>query len=320
MDRRTEQEYKQALDSLRYSSEGKERIMKNLMERQEQRPEKRKSIRPLRTVLIAAALCLALVGTAFSAASAVRQAHITYIDRDRFTKEYDEYLEEHGHSSAQYNDGHYTGADFNGWDAEDWESWWQNPGAELVEEIAGTARDGWTAKRVFKSDLSSTSYGLRLGQTYEEIRYQAERASDYGSLWSLWDLSWLEGRYAANSWGTFARTITCGDKLRFLALGGEYQDGETRFNIGFSWNSSFVHGDEYRVAGNQEFAELYTTRDGVEAAIEMDTSKTGKSVFWVNVWNGHNFFDMSGTQMELDELHDILDSLNLSALLEYAPE
>ncbi len=68
MDRRTEQEYKQALDSLRYSSEGKERIMKNLMERQEQRPEKRKSIRPLRTVLIAAALCLALVGTAFSAA------------------------------------------------------------------------------------------------------------------------------------------------------------------------------------------------------------------------------------------------------------
>ena len=87
MDRRTEQEYKQALDSLRYSSEGKERIMKNLMERQEQRPEKRKSIRPLRTVLIAAALCLALVGTAFSAASAVRQAHITYIDRDRFTVE-----------------------------------------------------------------------------------------------------------------------------------------------------------------------------------------------------------------------------------------
>lgn len=72
MDRRAEQEYKQALDSLRYSSEGKERIMKNLMEqqaeRQEQRPGKRKSIRPLRAALIAAALCLALVGTAFSAA------------------------------------------------------------------------------------------------------------------------------------------------------------------------------------------------------------------------------------------------------------
>lgn len=46
--------------------------MKNLMEqqaeRQEQRPGKRKSIRPLRAALIAAALCLALVGTAFSAA------------------------------------------------------------------------------------------------------------------------------------------------------------------------------------------------------------------------------------------------------------
>lgn len=312
-----ERDYREALDSLGFSGAEKERIMNHLMDRkavQQRRP------RPLRAALIAAAVCLALVGTAGAAVAAARQAHITYLDRDQFTKEYQEYLEKHGYSSSQYSDGRYDGSDFRGCDAAFWEDWWQNPDAELVEETAGTAGDGWTAKRVFKSDLSSTSYGLRRGQTYEEARYQAERVSDYGSLWGLWDLSWLEGHYATNPYGVFARTITYRDKLHFLALVGEYQDGETRFNIGFSWNGSFVRGDEYRVAGNKEFAELYTTPDGVEVAIEMDTSHTGKSVFWASVEGGHNSFSMSGTQMKVDALHDILDSLNLSALLEYTPE
>lgn len=276
--------------------------------------------RPLRMAVIAAALCAALVLTAGAAVVAARQTSITYLDRDQFMKEYNEYLEEYGQSSSQYSDGHYTGMDFNGWDVELWESWWRNPDAELVEELAGTAGDGWTAKRVFKSDLSSTSYGLRRGQTYEEARYQAERVSDYGSLWGLWDLSWLEEHYAANPCGTFARTITYRDKLRFLALGGEYQDGETQFNLGFSWNSSITYWDEYRMSGNKEYAELYTTPDGVVVDIEMDTSNTRKSVFWASVSGGHNSFSMFGTQMELDDLHDILDSLNLSALLEYQPE
>lgn len=76
MDRRTEQEYQQALDSLRFSSEGKERIMKNLMERQEREPVKGKRFRPLRMALIAAAVCLALVGTAGAAVYSVLTPHL----------------------------------------------------------------------------------------------------------------------------------------------------------------------------------------------------------------------------------------------------
>ena len=62
-----EREYRDALDGLRFSTEGKERMMKNLMEQQEQKPVKRRGIRPLRAGLIAACLCLALVGTAGAA-------------------------------------------------------------------------------------------------------------------------------------------------------------------------------------------------------------------------------------------------------------
>lgn len=64
---RLEQDYREALDGLRFSDAGKERIMKNLMEQQERETVKGKRFQPLRTALIAAAVCLALVGTAFAA-------------------------------------------------------------------------------------------------------------------------------------------------------------------------------------------------------------------------------------------------------------
>ncbi len=64
-----EREYREALDSLRFSDAGKERIMKNLTG---QRAEKKRTVRPLRAALIAAALCLALAGTAFAAGTVFR--------------------------------------------------------------------------------------------------------------------------------------------------------------------------------------------------------------------------------------------------------
>ena len=69
---RLEQDYREALDNLRFSDAEKERIMKNLMERQEREAVKGKRFRPLRTALIAAAVCLALAGTAFAASPTLR--------------------------------------------------------------------------------------------------------------------------------------------------------------------------------------------------------------------------------------------------------
>lgn len=68
MDRRTEQEYREALDGLRFSDGAKERMMNDLMEQQMQKePVKRRSVRTLRAGLIAAALCVAMLGTAGAA-------------------------------------------------------------------------------------------------------------------------------------------------------------------------------------------------------------------------------------------------------------
>lgn len=72
------EEYREALDGLRFSEAGKERIVTNLMEKQGQAPEKRRGVRPLRAALIAAALCLALVGTAL----AVHYFGVTIVEGD----------------------------------------------------------------------------------------------------------------------------------------------------------------------------------------------------------------------------------------------
>lgn len=71
---RFEQEYREALDGLRFSGEEKGRIMTNLMGQTAETPVKRRGARPLRVVLIAAALCAALVGTAFAASPGLREA------------------------------------------------------------------------------------------------------------------------------------------------------------------------------------------------------------------------------------------------------
>lgn len=71
------EEYRDALGGLRFSEEGKERIVKGLMEA-EGMPVKEKHFRPLRSALIAAAVCLALVGTAL----AVHYFGVTIVDGD----------------------------------------------------------------------------------------------------------------------------------------------------------------------------------------------------------------------------------------------
>lgn len=77
-----EREYKNALDEVRFSLEAKERMMNNLMNQQEQVLVRRGSFRPLRAGLIAACLCLALVGTAFAATAAYQLMVRVHADKE----------------------------------------------------------------------------------------------------------------------------------------------------------------------------------------------------------------------------------------------
>ena len=324
MDRRTEQEYKQALDSLRYSSEGKERIMKKLMERQEQRPEKRKSIRPLRTVLIAAAVCAALVMTAGAAVVSVRQTKTVYVDsreelwRLEYESDYDE-GERTERRGYVYDGREYRSA------AVDTDDWFNVYGEETPdEEIIGTEADGWTKMRTYSFE---SNWGSNMKSCYVQKRYLADRLSGFDSLWmsTPWDTAWVEEHYTAVpnsmiSCTSVEQTNFMGTVTTFCAA-GEFQ-GENGALFQISVNKMMAPNNDtiYWLTEGYDYTELYQTKDGVEVTVLMATSASGKPRCWAEFDAGYYSFDLDGVYLELDELHDILDSLNLSVLLENPPE
>lgn len=304
----TEQDYQKAMECFDPGPELRARVQAAA-----ERAEKpRARVRPLRTVLIAAAVCLALVGTAGAATLVLRQASI------RFFGSYEEAVEAH---KARQGDDAFDGVyglqedlkDYDELTPLDMELMWNGePGAALVEETVGTDGDGWTARRVFQYE--------RDGKTYRSTRYKAEAPSGYNSLWKSWDTSWLEEHYTSTAGETFFEQVETGGEIDRISVLGEFRgQGGTVFNVQYSWIGGTVWGDQYHLSNGYDHIETYTTADGVKVTIMTAPSHSGKTLFWADMLSGSGSFSMFGTQVELDELHTILDSLSLSRMLEYAP-
>lgn len=312
----TQRDYQKAMEEFTPAPGLRERVQAAV----EGRKALRARPRPLRAGLIAAAVCFSLVGTAGAVTLAARQARIQYLDREQFQKEYHEYLEKNGHSPDNYNASRPNGTDMNGITAEENDLWWQGPAGELLEEARGTSRDGWTAKRVFRYRGGHGYDGVWDEQReYVETRYLAPGLSGFNGLWAGLDTGWLEEHYTADPNGQHFRTISTGGEPFTVGFASYYGRGDTMFNLCYYWDRFQTHNDEYRVSSNYAFTEIYTTADGMEVAIEMDPTVSGKTEFWVTLYTGHHSFNMFGTQMELDDLHALLDSLSLSNLLNYDP-
>ncbi len=144
--------------------------------------------------------------------------------------------------------------------------------------------------------------------------YRADSLSDLKEQWGPadWNLDWLEQHYSAVP-GSHAAIHTKGTES--VELIGEYvgENGQI-FNLDYCYHPDWSAPDSYQLVDGYEVAEYYETDDGVSVAIEMAASKTGKSVFWVIFESEHTSFNMFGTQTSLEEIKDIVNSLNLSAL------
>ena len=183
-------------------------------------------------------------------------------------------------------------------------------GETLVEQAQGTPSDGWTRMRTTEYEED--------GRLLWDSHYQADGLAALTSLWDTGlELTWLEEHYTPNpgaGLATFHREA--GEELAatfYAELIGEYsgEDGQI-FNLQYVYEKGSEPLDQYRLA--EEYYEYYTTKDGVQAAIQMETSHTGKSLFWVDVSMWKINFSMFGTQVELNEIHAILDSLELSQM------
>ncbi len=123
---RNEREYQQAMDALRFSGEAKARMAASLTTEREERPVKAKRFRPLRTGLLAACMCLALVGTAFAAVYQLTvqissdEEHVRYIVYGEAVKHpLEDYSPEMQADYAAFDrskGGILPGRKFDGWD------------------------------------------------------------------------------------------------------------------------------------------------------------------------------------------------------------
>ena len=294
--------YQSELDRVRFTEAGKSALTDALLAEQAV-PAKQRGRGPwMKRGAIAALAAVLLVGTA--AAVGVSQGWVHFFSSE-------EILET---TIAETDAGYYVygGADYSELQSiqemADAAFTWAEERGTMVYQAQGTPSDGWT--RTWTEEFEED--GRLLWETY----YQADGLLPLDALWDTGlDLTWLEAHYTPVSDGGLAdfRRAAGEDDIFRAELVGEYQgeDGQV-FNLQYTYEKGSAPADQYQLVDG--YYEYYTTQDGVQAAIQMETSHTGKSMFWVTVYAREIGFSMTGTQVELEELHAILDSLKLSQL------
>lgn len=298
--------YQSELDRVRFTEAGKSALTDALLAEQAV-PAKQRGRSPWMKRSVAAALAaVLLVGTA--AAVGVSQGWVHFFSSE------EEILETTiaGTDGGTAGYGIYGGDDYGELQSiqemADAAFTWAEERGTMVYQAQGTPSDGWT--RTWTEEFEED--GRLLWETY----YQSDGLSPLDALWDTGlDLTWLEAHYTPVSDGGLAdfRRAAGEDDIFRAELVGEYQgeDGQV-FNLQYTYEKGSAPADQYQLVDG--YYEYYTTQDGVQAAIQMETSHTGKSMFWVTVYAGEIDFSMTGTQVELEELHAILDSLELSQL------
>lgn len=301
--------YQSELDQVRFTEAGKSALTDALLA-ERAAPAKQRGRGPwMKRGAIAALAAALLVGTA--AAVGVSQGWIHFFSSE------EEILQATlaGADGDTTGYGFYGGADYGELQSiqemADAAFTWAEEQGTLVQQAQGTASDGWT--RMWTEEYDED------GQLLWETYYQADGLSPLNALWDTGlDLTWLEAHYTPVSDGGLANfRRTAGedyDDAFHAELVGEYrgEDGQV-FNLQYTYEKGSAPVDQYQLV-EDGYYEYYTTQDSVQTAIQVETSHTGKSMFWVTVSAGEIDFSMTGTQVELEELHAILDSLELSRL------
>ena len=189
-------------------------------------------------------------------------------------------------------------------------------GYSLVSREQGGPEDDWRERCIWEDGQTETQTAF----------YWADSMADLESFWPevVPHAFWLDGQYTPSpmgmSYGYDADLATGEVWSRYFS--GEYtgEDGAA-FEFGFTYNARYTWPDWYSVdLTGQEYQEQYETKDGAVVSIEIIPSVTGKSVFYTAISTEHTICTLHGTQMELEEIRDILDHLELSQLLTYQPE
>lgn len=288
---------------------------RELAQRLAELPEKRSAPgrqRGRRLVLLAAAALLLMACTG-AAALTLSQGRIFFFDNEEdLIAAATSAARAQGSDTAGY--GEYGRDDYNREDMLERARIWLEEDTEDIEEVLtqaqGTPEDGWTRMRTVRSWWGDV--------LCEDSYYQGDSLSGLAGVWSIpWELDWLEEHYQARPGAHLAdiRRDAGTEEVNYVGVMGEYEgENGVIFNLQYTYSPDEDYGDEFMLTQDMELAEQYETRDGAVVSIAMAKTETGKTFFWVDYHVGEIAFSMGGTQLELEDIHTIVDSLNLSAL------
>ena len=217
---------------------------------------------------------------------------------------------------------------------------------EVLAHEMGGPEDGWTEMFIRTSGKLNPQ---------KETYYKGDTMQAYADFWPVEtpDFTWLEANYVPlsghqryiRSEGVEGKRLTLDDwksdpegaearefLLRSLEFFGDFQD-EDGNGFSLSWHfgspDTGLTSDAYMVTGSMDQLEEYTTTDGIPVQIEWFTSAGGQARFFVDCLYGlegsdaaYVQFSMEGADIQPEEIHQILDRMNLSALstYEYSPQ
>ncbi len=289
-----QKEYQLALNQMVFSADAKQRFIKAMLDMPEVTRSRR--LTPI-SVLIVAAVFATLTLTAAAAAVWRNQVRIVHSPEEAVQ------LEQSSQNAIIL--GTYDG---------DWEYhpptelvtlWWDELQAQGAEEIQGTAQDGWNVKQILQKS----------GET--KARYLGDSLSAFDGIWQGMSLNtgWLEKQYVPVEGAQTCYTNQQGRELQEFELIGAYKskDGGTAFTLEYHRHSATL-GNQYILSESYENAETYVTADGAETVISTGLSKSGEPLVWVNLVIGRDSFNLVGTQMKLEDVYALLDSLGLATI------
>lgn len=290
------------MEQIKLTEEEKERIMENIENQRVSRS--RGPGRKLVVLAVAAALMIAAMG----AGLAVVQGRMTYFtDKE----EAENAVGPHGYydnteEGARYDyaekdlPGHVASTTKPFSSAASWH--------EEMEYAQGAPEDGWT-------NMATGLYNSKEEGLVRDTWYGGDCLSELSGVWNTGlDMAWLDEHYQAEADAHYVMTRTAVDAQapHYAEVQGQYLGNEDQiFRIWYQYNTSYTPHDFTELT---EYYEYYVTQDGVTVPIEMHHSETGKTLFTASLELSKIRFAVIGTQVEIEELHTLLDNLNLSAL------
>lgn len=192
---------------------------------------------------------------------------------------------------------------------------WLAGGGEVLEHKIGAEGDGWTEMGVCRGELTQNTI------------YQADTLEALRPFWPVEtpDLLWLEEQHdpvpGCQQYYKSESVVERSSIFDYTGFSGSYYTPQGQpFRLNWSFHPKWQEKDDYMVSEGLDRVEEYTTKDGAQVTIEWAVTTSGQSRFWVDYRYGYADFSMDGASMEPEEIHEILDHMNLPALQSYNAE